>query len=492
MSAVELYGFQADAIEQLRAGIRAGRRRQILSAPTGSGKTECAIHLLAECHAKGKRGIFLCDRISLVDQTSARLDKYGIPHGVIQANHWRWQPYQNIQVASAQTLARRTWPNPDLVIVDEAHTVYGSVKAKVLSSEWVAVGLSATPFTKGLGRIYEGVVSVTTTNALIEQGYLAPFDVFAASEPDMTGAKVTAGEWHEDEAAARSMPIVGDCVREYLKHGHNRKFIAFGCTVAHCEELERQFLAAGVPTSLYTYRNGDEERSAALTEFRKPDSYIRGLISVSALAKGFDVEDIGVVIIARPLRSSLTEHIQMLGRGLRKDPNNPTKRCIVLDHAGNSVRFWGPMSEFFQDGVSTLDDGSKKPKNKATPAEAAGRKCPTCHHVHAYRPTCPKCGHEYPTKRHVHEAGELVHLGNGNAATKVDKQRFYGELLTFAAARCYKPGWVANQYKARFGVWPRGLIEEPKAVSAETYRWVQSRQIRYAKGRARTERHARV
>jgi hypothetical protein len=65
-------------------------------------------------------------------------------------------------------------------------------------------------------------------------------------------------------------------------------------------------------------------------EFRKPDSYIRGLISVAALSKGFDVSDCGVIIMARPLRSSLSEHIQILGRGLRTHPGK--EECIVLDH----------------------------------------------------------------------------------------------------------------------------------------------------------------
>ena len=113
-----------------------------------------------------------------------------------------------------------------------------------------------------------------------------------------------AGEWTDEEAAKRSIPIVGDCVAEYIKHGGGGKFIFFGANVAHCEEARKQFLAAGVKVELYTYMTPEDDRREMLKELRKPDSTIRGLLSVAALSKGFDLADIEVIIIARPLKSS--------------------------------------------------------------------------------------------------------------------------------------------------------------------------------------------
>ena len=118
MKSIELRPYQLDAIERLRDGIRAGFRNQILCAPTGSGKTIIGAHLINECKNKGKRAIFVCDRLNLVDQTSLRFDEFGIDHGIIQANHWRTRLYEPVQVASAQTLARRQWPDADLIIID--------------------------------------------------------------------------------------------------------------------------------------------------------------------------------------------------------------------------------------------------------------------------------------------------------------------------------------------------------------------------------------
>lgn len=481
---IELWDFQAEAVEGLRENIRHGVMNQILCAPTGSGKTEIAAYLLQECDAKGKRGVFVCDRVSLIDQTSARFDKYGIPHGVIQAQHWRWRPWSNIQVASAQTLARRTWPDADLIIIDEAHTLYGSVTKRIGRRDTVTIGLTATPFTRGLGRHYDAVVSVTTTHKLIEQGRLAPFRVFSASEPDMEGAKVVAGEWTDAEAEKRALPIVGDCVSEYLKHCAGKKFIAFGVNIRHCEELQRQFMAAGVLCGLYTAHTPDAERVQMLEDFATPDGHLTGLISVAALAKGFDAPTVECVIIARPLRKSLAEHIQIIGRGLRRDPTNPFKVCTILDHAGNMMRMWDETMEFFETGMVELDDGKPKPKTTREKKRPDPRKCPKCAHVHAPRPMCPACGFEYPRRSDVeHQEGTLSEVA-GAAASADDKQALYSGLLWIARDRGYKPGWAAHKYKERTGVWPRGLHDVPSVPSPALKRWVTSRMIAYAKARA--------
>jgi type I site-specific restriction endonuclease len=481
---IELRDYQLESVDRLRANIRAGVKNQILAASTGAGKTVVAAHLLHEVNAKSRRAIFVADRIALIAQTSAVMEQYGIPHGVIQAQHERFRPWERIQVASAQTLARRGWPEADLIIVDEAHTVMKTVIDRIAPRDTLTIGLTATPFTRGLGKFYDSCVSVTTTNKLIADGFLVPPRFFAASEPDMSGAKVVAGEWTDDEAAKRSMPIIGDCVAEYLKHGDGKKFIAFGCNVAHCEEMQRQFQAAGVQCELYTYRTGDDARTQMVEEFRKPDSYIRGLISVAALSKGFDVPDVEVIILARPLRSSLSEHIQMLGRGLRIHPGKT--ECLVLDHAGNTLRFWGAMQEFFENGLSELDDGKPKPpkKAKAEESEAKACKCPSCAFVHNVGPSCPACGHVYPPKRsNIRQIeGELAEVGSARSSSE-EKQAVYSQLLWIAHQRHYNSGWVAHKYRERFGVWPRGMIDNPHVASPELMNWVLSRQIAWAKSR---------
>ena len=117
---IDLRDYQEKSVEDLREGFRGGHQSQILVAPTGSGKTVTASHLLGEAQKKSSRAFFVCDRVALVDQTSTTLDRYGIQHGVMQADHWRARPWEHIQVVSAQTLARRKIEDmPKLVLWDE-------------------------------------------------------------------------------------------------------------------------------------------------------------------------------------------------------------------------------------------------------------------------------------------------------------------------------------------------------------------------------------
>lgn len=481
---IQLRDYQSDAIESLRHGIRQGLKNQILCAPTGSGKTVLAAYLTDECLKKGKRVVFICDRIALINQTSKTFDQYGIAHGILQAQHWRFQPWEKVQIASAQTLARRKFPDADLIIVDEAHGLNKVVIREIDKREKIAIGLSATPFTKGLGKHYDAVKSVTTTNKLIADGFLANFDIYAASEPDMKNAKVVAGEWTDAEAAERSMPIVGDCVAEYLKHGNGKKFIAFGCNVAHCEALKDQFLAAGILCDLYTYKQDDEYRDELVTEFRKPNSTVRGLISVSALAKGFDVADIGVVIMARPLRSSLSEHIQILGRGLRIHPDKD--KCIILDHSGNCKRFWDEMQQFLEYGVDSLCDGKpKEKKEKKDDKEKVPVKCPSCHHLHKPAPACPMCGFTYKIKSEIrHEAGELTKLGGKTSNTLFEELAYYA-LVTRKKDESSAQRFAQAMYKNMTGQWSNKKVTDVSMVvpTIETVNKVKHLQIKWSKSK---------
>ncbi len=486
MIPIKPYPFQEIATEGLRDGIRAGKKAQVLCLSTGAGKTIVALYLIQECLAKGKRAVFAVDRLAILNQTSERLDEYGIPHGICQGNHWRHRPQEPVQLVSLQTVSKRQWPEADLIVVDECHSIVKTVKDRIAKKDCVVIGLTATPFPKGLGQIYEGIVSVSTTNKLIAEGFLAPYEIYAASEPDMKGARVVAGEWTEGEASKRSIPIVGDIVQEWLKHGRNRRTIAFGCDVAHCEEMQKQFVAAGVSAELYTYRTGDEARQQMVEEFKREDSSIRVLISVSALAKGFDNVGVGVIIMARPLKSSFAEFIQQFGRGLRRDPDDPSKKLTVLDHSGNTIRMWDQMQTFFEHGCHELDDGRKKEKPPKPPKEKQPKKCPKCHHVQAPGPVCRACGFEFPRKSKVEVvAGELISLGNGQTASEDQRVMTYAQLLYVQKDRGYKSGWAYHVYRERMRGMPPSYTPAPVPPSEELLRWIRSRMIRFFRGKAK-------
>ena len=389
--------FQLSAHDQLRKGFKAGHKNQLIMAPTGAGKTYLGLRICNEAMQKGKRAVFLCDRTTLINQTSEVADAYGLTqHGVIQANHWRRQPEMLLQITSTQTIAKRNfWPQLDVLVVDEAHTQYKAWTEYAMQSGAAVIGLSATPFSAGLGKIFTNLINATTMHDLTESGVLVPMRIFSCTKPDMTGAATAGGEWTDKAAEEREMGIIGDVVNEWINFAENRKTIVFGATIKHCEELCRQFIDQGIMAAVFTSDTTAKEREDLLAEYRKPNSYLRVLISVEALAKGFDVPDVGCVCDARPLRKSLSTAIQMWGRGLRSSPGK--KDCYLLDFSGNIVRFAEDFTDIFFNGLDELDTGEKLDKKIRKDEDYEMKGCPKC----GYKPftkRCMGCGYERPAK----------------------------------------------------------------------------------------------
>jgi superfamily II DNA or RNA helicase len=457
-----------------------------LYAPTGAGKTEIAIALMEYSRRMGRRSAMIMDRIVLCNQTSTRLDSYGIEHGVLQASHWRYRPAERIQVCSAQTLEKRkSFPGLDLLIVDEAHQIRKATAKFIDAHPSIKViGLSATPFTKGLGNVFTNVVNTVTTKDLVDTGMLVPLKVFIAREIDMSGAKKIAGEWSDAEATERGIKITGDVVNEWIKktheiYGRARKTIVFAASVAHGADLASKFNEAGYNFVPISYMDTDEYKKEVFEDFAKPDTRINGLIAVDILTKGFDVPDVCIGISARPFSKSLSSHIQQMGRVMRMHPSKDF--AVWIDHGGNYVRFREDWDSIYAEGAGDLDDGREKPKKEPTVKEKEAAKCPRCGSIWGNSDICSHCGFKRERRGNIIEkVGELVEL-EGKTVSKVDKQTFYSELLYMVKNRGYKDGWAAWKYKEKFGVFPRALEKTERIPSMQTLNWLKSKAIAFAK-----------
>lgn len=491
-----LRDYQEAILGKLRQAFIEGHRSVVLVAPTGAGKTEMAMALLGAAADRGNRAAMILDRIVLCNQTSARLDSYGMDHGVMQSGHWRFRPGERIQVCSAQTLEKRgAMPGMKLLVVDECHNTRQQTIEFIKNNPGIkVVGLTATPFTKGLGKTYSAVVSAITTGELVSMGMLAPLRVYIAKEIDMTGAKKVAGEWSSAEAEERGIKITGDVVSEWVKKTHEvfggpRKTVVFAAGVKHAADLAQKFTDAGYNFVSLSYKDDDEFKAEAIKEFSKPDSSIVGLVATDILTKGFDVPDVMIGVSARPFTKSLSSHIQQMGRVMRSHPEK--QFALWLDHSGNYLRFAEDWEDIFANGVSELDDGKEKAKKEPSEQEKEAAKCPRCNAFWPGRAdACACCGFVRPQRNNVTETpGELQELKAGakGANTKQSKQDFYGQLLSLAGERGYSDGWAAHKYKEKFGVWPRGLDRVQIPVSLEVARWVKSRQIAWAKSRKSAE-----
>ena len=419
---IVLRPYQLDAIEGLRVGLRDGKKRLILCAPTGAGKTVLAAHLLKQADHKGSYALFLVDRVALVNQTSETLDSYGVGHGIVQGINRRWAPRENVQVCSIQTLARRSLPRtPSLIVYDEAHCQYAATLKFIADHpEAVAIGLTATPFTAGMADHWEGMVNVTTTRKLIEDGFLIEPKVYIARSPDESEfSRNSFGEFSDESAASAGIKIVGDVVAEWISKttehfGGPAKTIVFSPTVEHGRELCAAFSAAGFNFQQISYLDrSDEERAEKIAEFRRPDSLIHGLVSCGVLTKGFDVPDVLVGISCKPYRKSLSSHIQEIGRIMRTGPGKT--KALWLDHCGNFERFAVDMYDVWENGAGELSSASKRDSvaRERQQKTREALKCPECGGGMRGN-VCTACGWERPARSDIQSvAGELREFNPG-------------------------------------------------------------------------------
>jgi superfamily II DNA or RNA helicase len=232
------------------------------------------------------------------------------------------------------------------------------------------------------------------------------------------------------------MAIVGDVVTEWIRFAENRKTIIFGATIKHCQELAQQFISQGIMAAVFTSETSDKDRKTLLDEYRKPNSMLKILISVEALAKGFDVPDVGCVCDARPLRKSLSTAIQMWGRGLRSSPGTGKKDCYLLDFSGNIVRFADDFTDVFFNGLAKLDDGEKLDKAIRKDEDYELKGCPRC----GYKPfskRCMACGYEKVSPS-IKEAlpGHMqeIYIGEGKNKKKLadNAEHLWNQVCSYA------------------------------------------------------------
>jgi superfamily II DNA or RNA helicase len=298
-----LWPHQERALAALRRSLAAGHKRPMVQMPTGAGKTLLAAHIIRMVLDKGKRVAFVVPVLNLINQTIERFEAEGIDAiGVMQGRHERTDLKAPVQIVSAQTLARRKRPDVDLVIVDEAHQLIREIFRWMKDSPVPFIGLSATPWARGLGKYYDDLVAEVTTSDLIDSKHLSPFVAFAPSTPDLSSVKVVAGEFHEGELADAMdrSAITADIVVTWLKRGENRSTFCFCVNRRHAQHVAERFLEVGIRAEYMDGQTPLGERLAIFDRFREGATRI--VCNVGVLTTGVD-EDVRCIIDAKPTKA---------------------------------------------------------------------------------------------------------------------------------------------------------------------------------------------
>jgi superfamily II DNA or RNA helicase len=346
---MQLRPYQATAIASVREAYRQGHRAVLVVMPTGTGKTV----LFAEIARLAKGPVLvLAHRQELVEQAREKIAAWC--NDVVAVEMAGRRDFTRadgkrpkITVASIQTLQGRLSAMPKdafrIVIVDEAHhATADSYRAVLAHFDAFLLGVTATPDRSDrvpLGEVFAAVGFEYDMRTAIRDGFLCPIRSFVVqTQADFSRVRKVAGELatRDVEAVLNQDLHLAEVATPILRERGDRPTIVFAASVAHAHALTRVMNAATGRADFAAALDGStsfELRAPVLQRFRRRE--IAVLVNCSLFTEGFDVPDIALVAIARPVLSR-SFYAQMVGRGTRPAPGK--RDLLVLDFVPSHCR----------------------------------------------------------------------------------------------------------------------------------------------------------
>ncbi len=397
-----LHDFQDDVFTGLRELIESasGRRRAVVSLPTGGGKTRVTVQAAVDLVLKpesGKRSVlWVAQTDELCEQAVQAFRQVWLNRGAERTNLRIirfWGGHRNpspstagrptVAIASIQTLNSRIgregldWlSHPGLVVVDECHhalthSYTGLLKwmdaeapraGTTARDEPPIIGLSATPFrganddeenlrlAKRFDQRWLPADQQSLHENLTSQGILAIAEHEALRSPSkLPPALIERMGAHSDAEGIQLENLLEELNRwladdddrnrlliDTIVECQQESILFFTNSVQHAEEMAARLNIEGIPAHAVSGNTPASARRYFLERFQQGEA--RVLCNHSVLTTGFDSPRTDMVLIARQVMSPV-RYMQMVGRGLRGEKNGGTARCRIVTILDNLGRF---------------------------------------------------------------------------------------------------------------------------------------------------------
>lgn len=310
--------------------------RLLIQAPTSAGKNYFAQLVAKHYSDQGLKVLMMVDRIELVNDLTKSRDELNLSHTIM----------------TSQTIGRRKIANDyDVVIIDEAHVKPNSVMKQIIESKTnIIIGLTATALSKGLGIIYGKWAYVPLSFQDMVNSGIAIAPTFIASDTLIDTSKLKTGKNGEYELGDVVLDrTILNCIDEVID-----KHLVLGqqCMILAPNQKEAMNIRDKLKRQSAIYVSDDK---AMFQEFK--DKKVEVVITVYALSKGFNHPNISLIIDCRPLRKSIIEYVQGIGRGTRTMDGKTEFKYI--DMCGNYYRFEKQYIKWRISKVVKLDTKSK-------------------------------------------------------------------------------------------------------------------------------------
>ena len=349
---IPLYPYQKQAVQAVKDGYYG-----ILQSKAGSGKTQMGIALIKEY---GRRALWLCHTIDLVNQSKERAERYMDSSLIGKITEGKVAIGKGVTFATIQTMCKLDlsqykdmW---DVIIVDECHRVAGtptqmSMFAKVLNSLSARhkYGLSAT--------VHRADGMIQATFALLgDVVYTVPDEAIADKvmrvgiAPIGTGVKISRECLNTDGTLNYAKLINYLCenherqlvIREHLVSEWDKPCLILSDRLEHLESLMRSLPLwmqkdAVMISGKMTSKKGKAEREQALEDMRTGRK--KYLFATYSLAReGLDIPCLERLFMATP-QKDYAVITQSIGRIARTHEGKSDPICYdFVDDIGYLVK----------------------------------------------------------------------------------------------------------------------------------------------------------
>lgn len=325
----------------------------MLQMPTGTGKTYLFTSLINDILRTYKQAhkeikiLVVVHRTELLDQTSATLTRFGIPHGYIQGTREQYL-WRRVQVGSIMSLLTdKNYNNVrrqrfDYIIVDEAHHSLADTYRKLfkLFPEAKKLGVTATPWRlnhETFLSLYQCLITSPQISWFISNGLLSDFE-YVSIKPDSEVQRLvdksevsSTGDFSniDLENTFNNQRIRSKLYESYQQFASGRKGIIYAINKRHVAKIAELYRSHGIKAVAIDCDTPKEKRQYLINAFKSGD--ITVLVNVDIFTEGFDCPNVNFIQLARPTKS-LSLYLQQVGRGLRIVKGKD--KTIILDNVG--------------------------------------------------------------------------------------------------------------------------------------------------------------
>ena len=469
-----------NALGGCRKAMAAGHKHVLMCAPTGFGKTVTTAAIADLASRKGKKVWIIMSGRTLVFQMSDTLVDARVPHTMLMNDSdSAFDPKEAVAVISKDTFSSRrdnslalSGYQPDMWIVDEADVCISADWQKILKLAPMRIGLTATPCDgegKGLGHTYTALVVAATYSELIKDGRLVDVPdtkCYSPNRPSLLGLKTSGGDFNQ-KAASHLMDtpqLVGDIVTHWKRLGEDLPTLVCCTNKSHTAHVCEEFRAAGIAAEFVVDSTTQPEREKIFRNTR--DGSNKVIVNCATLTRGFDLPEIGCLVIAKPTKR-LRTYIQMVGRALRAHASKTY--AIVIDHSGSVWEHgWPTIDRHWS--LNTDQKVEDLPENTKPREEQPDRFCPKCTALlpkNAKVCPNPSCGYQKTLKGQPAKTadGTLINVKKKEVAdkenTKRPAQSVWNQMLGMVAHRGGKYTQASVLFHKKTGMWPEQAGVKP-------------------------------